>query len=385
MTVTLTIDAMLTTSGDAVVAAIPAPEAAVKITPLTPEQIAAATARETQTQLAVRRRRERLASLVQSIVPGLVGILIFLLLWQGLTHVATQIPGPAKVWDSAVKLFSDPFYRKGPNDQGIGWNILAWAGQKSFVKKPPAGESDIVDAGGSGSGGGASAATAPAPTPAPAPALAPAPAPTPASALQSAVAGRDESAQFKGERRSNDTHQSTTDPEARLYRKGRTGAELRFVGHTLMDNRHGLISDTRVTQADGHCEREAAKAMIQKARAAIDAPEIEITLGADKGYDAKEFIEACVAMNVVPHVSQNTAGRRSAVPDEIAASAGYAISVQKRKLIEQGFGWAKTIGSIRQVMQRGLKRVNQIFTLTMAAYNLTRMRSLAALRLRTQQ
>ena len=84
-------------------------------------------------------------------------------------------------------------------------------------------------------------------------------------------------------------------------------------------------------------------------------------------------------MNVVPHVSQNAAGRRSAVPDEIAASAGYAISVQRRKLIEQGFGWAKTIGSIRQVMQRGLKRVNQIFTLTMAAYSLTRMRGLAAL------
>ena len=125
MTATLTLNAMLTTSGDAVVAAMPAPEAAVNITPLTPEQTAAATEREAQTQLAVRRRRERLASLVQSVVPGLVGILIFLLLWQGLTHVATQIPGPAKVWDSAVKLFSDPFYRKGSNDQGIGWNILA--------------------------------------------------------------------------------------------------------------------------------------------------------------------------------------------------------------------------------------------------------------------
>ena len=96
MTATLTIDAMLTTSGDAIVAAMPAPEAAVKITPWTPEQIAAAAEREEQTQLAVRRRRERLAGIVQSIVPGLVGILIFLLLWQGLTHVATQIPDPQK-------------------------------------------------------------------------------------------------------------------------------------------------------------------------------------------------------------------------------------------------------------------------------------------------
>ena len=118
---------------------------------------------------------------------------------------------------------------------------------------------------------------------------------------------------------------------------------------------------------------------------AEEAPEIEITLGADKGYDAKEFIEACVLTSVVPHVSQNIAGRRSAMPDEIAASAGHAISVQRRKLIEQGFGWAKTTGSIRQVMQRGLKRVNQIFTLTMAAYNLTRMSGLAALHPQTQQ
>ncbi len=116
--------------------------------------------------------------------------------------------------------------------------------------------------------------------------------------------------------------QSTSDPEARLYRKGRTGAALRFVGHTLMDNRHGLISDARVTSADGHCEREAAKVMLQSASVAKDAHWNEITLGADKSCDAKEFIEACVAMSVVPHVSKNTTGRRSAVPDEIAASAG---------------------------------------------------------------
>ena len=98
-------------------------------------------------------------------------------------------------------------------------------------------------------------------------------------------------------------------------------------------------------------------------------------------YDAKEFIDALQAMNVIPHVAQNTSGRRSAVPDAIAASAGYAISVQKRKLIEQGFGWAKTVGRIRQVMVRGLKRVDQIFVLTMAAYNLTRMRTLGQIRL----
>ena len=105
-----------------------------------------------------------------------------------------------------------------------------------------------------------------------------------------------------------------------------------------------------------------------------------ITLRADNGYDAREFIEALEEMNVVPHVAQNTSGRRSAVPDAIADSAGYAISQQKRKLIEQGFGWAKTIGPIRQVMVRGLKKVDQLFVLTMAAYNLIRMRTLGQIR-----
>lgn len=135
-----------------------------------------------------------------------------------------------------------------------------------------------------------------------------------------------------------------------------------------------------VTIADGFAEREAAKAMINDARQAPDNPQAEITLGVDKGYDAKEFIDALQEMNVIPHVAQNTAGRRSAVPDAIAASEGYAISGQKRKLIEQGFGWAKTVGRIRQVV-RGLRRVDQVFVLTMAAYNLTRMRTLGKIRL----
>lgn len=99
-----------------------------------------------------------------------------------------------------------------------------------------------------------------------------------------------------------------------------------------------------------------------------------------QGYDAQEFIDACREMKVAPHVAQSTAGRRSAVPDEIAGSEGYAISQQKRKRIEQGFGWAKLIGSVRQVMVRGLKRVDQLFVLNMAAYNLVRMRSLGQVR-----
>ncbi|MFM8901186.1 MAG: IS5 family transposase [Burkholderiales bacterium] len=190
---------------------------------------------------------------------------------------------------------------------------------------------------------------------------------------------------FKSQRRSNDTHESKTDGDAKLYRKGDTASELRYMGHTLSDNRHGLIANAMVTKADGHAEREAAKAMISDARQALGDVEREITLGADKGYDAKEFIDACVAMKVTPHVAQNTSGRKSAVPDEIAQTEGYAMSQRKRKLIEQGFGWAKTVGNIRQVMVRGLKRVDQMFVLTMATYNLVRMRNLGAVRLQAAQ
>ncbi len=123
--------------------------------------------------------------------------------------------------------------------------------------------------------------------------------------------------------------------------------------------------------------------MINDARQAADNAQAQITLGADKGYETKEFIDALQAMNVIPDVAQDISGSRSVVPDAIAASAGYAISVQKRKLIEQGFGWAKTMGHIRQVMVRGLKPVDQIFVLTMAAYNLTRMCTLGKIRLQT--
>lgn len=183
---------------------------------------------------------------------------------------------------------------------------------------------------------------------------------------------------FRGQPRSNETHVSSTDPDSRLYRKGKTASELRFMGHTLIENRNGLVVNAMVTQADGYAEREAAKAMIADARQV--KPRGEITLGADKGYDAAEFIQAMKELKVTPHVAQNTSGRASAVPEEIAASAGYALSQQKRKLIEQGFGWGKFIGPIRQVMVRGIKKVDQLFVLTMAAYNLVRMRTLGQVR-----
>ena len=137
-----------------------------------------------------------------------------------------------------------------------------------------------------------------------------------------------------------------------------------------------------VTTADGFAEREAAKVMIADAKQ-VAHEKAQITLGADKGYDATEFIDVLTQMMVLPHVAQNTSGRRSAVPDHIAATEGYVIWQQKRKLIEQGFGWAKFIGPIGQVMVRGLKRVDQLFVLTMAAYNLTRIRTLQQIRLQT--
>lgn len=135
-----------------------------------------------------------------------------------------------------------------------------------------------------------------------------------------------------------------------------------------------------VTTADGFAEREAAKLMVGAARQAADKPQAEITLGAGKGHDAQELIDALQEMNVIPHVAQNAPGRRSALPDAIAASAGYAISLRKRKRIEQVFGWAKTVGPIRRVMVRGLKEVDQLFVPIMTAYNLTRMRTLGKIR-----
>jgi transposase len=193
----------------------------------------------------------------------------------------------------------------------------------------------------------------------------------------------EDSGNFKDKPRSNDTHESSTDADARLYCKGDNASRLRYMGHTLIDNRHGLVTNVMVTKADGYAEREAAKTMINDARQAAKNPEAQITLGADKGYDAKEFVDALQEMKVVPHVAQNTSGRKSAVPDAIAATPGYAISVQKRKLIEQGFGWAKVIGGMRQVMVRGIEKVDQMFALTMAAFNLTRMRSLGQIRPQT--
>jgi hypothetical protein len=177
--------------------------------------------------------------------------------------------------------------------------------------------------------------------------------------------------------RSNATHQ-TSDPESRLYRKSNAAPALpSYLGHVLTDNRHGLVVNVRASQSDGTAEREVAAQMLADAA----RPGQRVTVGADKAYDTQGFVKACREMNVTPHVAQNTArAGGSAIDGRTTRHAGYEISQRKRKCIEQCFGWGKVIGPIRQVMVRGLNKVDQLLTLTMAAYNLTRLRSLAPLR-----
>jgi transposase len=180
--------------------------------------------------------------------------------------------------------------------------------------------------------------------------------------------GRNSERDFHGERRSNDTHASTTDPEARLLRKsaGRE-AKLCFMGHALMENRSGLIVDACLTRADGHAERVAALAMIEPR---ADRPG-RITLGADKGYDAEDFVNELRSMNVVPHVAAKT--RNSAIDGRTTRHTGYRASQIVRKRIEEAFGWAKAAAGFARARHRGLARVGWQFTLAMAAYDLIRL------------
>ena len=177
---------------------------------------------------------------------------------------------------------------------------------------------------------------------------------------------------FHGQRRTNATHQSTTDPDARLYKKGRgREARLGYLGHVLLEHRSGLIVDTMVTPADGHGERDAALVMIQRR----PGPH-RITVAADKGYDTRDFVAGLRAMDATPHIARHTTGRRSAIDGRTTRHAGYAVSQQKRKLVEQGFGWMKTVGGLRKLRHRGGPLVSWIFTFTAATYNIVRLRRL---------
>ena len=189
----------------------------------------------------------------------------------------------------------------------------------------------------------------------------------------SAGGGKNETVDFKGKSLKNDTHASVTDPDARLYRKGKTKeSKLCYQGHTLMENRSGLIVKTQVTLASGTGEREAAKIMVKK----LPRTTRRITLGGDKGYDAAEFVKELRRLKITPHVAQNDTNRKSAIDGRTTNHPNYAISQRIRKRIEEGFGWMKTIGRIRKTMYRGIEKIGWQLDLHAAAYNLVRMKNL---------
>jgi transposase len=245
-----------------------------------------------------------------------------------------------------------------------GTLVKAWASMKSFQPKPeaaPPGDGDGPDD----------------PSPPPPAANAETPARTsPETAPMTNAKPRDRNGEvdFRGQKRSNATHASVTDPEARLYKKSPgAGASLCFIGHTLMENRNGLIVETEMTPADGHAERRAALAMIHRHS---PGPTRRLTVGADKGYDCADFVRDLRQACVTPHVAQKI--RYSAVDGRTTRHPGYALSQKRRKKIEEPFGWAKTVGPMAQTMLRGVKRVGAQFTLTMAASNLARLPRLLA-------
>jgi transposase len=178
---------------------------------------------------------------------------------------------------------------------------------------------------------------------------------------------------FHGENRSNDTHESTTDPEARLARKS-SGHEskLAYYGNVLIENRNGLVVDTEVVLCSGTAEREAALQMAERIEG-----DHRVTLGADKGYDTRGFVGEMRDLNVTPHVSQNTnRPGGSALDGRTTRHAGYQVSQRKRKRIEEVFGWLKTVGMLRKTRHRGVFKVGWVFTFAAAAYNLVRMKNL---------
>ena len=211
-----------------------------------------------------------------------------------------------------------------------GTLIEAWASMKSYVPKddgkPPSGQS------GGGSG------------------------------------GRNAERDFHGEKRRNDTHSSTTDPDARLFRKGAgKEAKLCHMGHLMTENRNGLIVDARLTEANGTAERTTALNMIE------DNAGPGSTVGADKNYDTADFVAGCRERSCTPHVSQNDTNRRSAIDARTTRHPSYRISTIKRKRIEEPFGWIKTVGGLRKTHHCGRELVEWFFVLTAAAYNLIRI------------
>jgi transposase len=187
--------------------------------------------------------------------------------------------------------------------------------------------------------------------------------------------GRNPEVDFHGQRRSNQTHRSTTDPDARLARKGRgKEARLCYAGHLLTENRHGLIVECELTQASGTAEREAGLRLLGRQRAR--AGRRRLTVAADKGYDVADFVAQVRALKVTPHIAAKT--RSSAIDGRTTRHPGYAVSQRRRKLAEEPFGWMKVIGGLRKLRHRGSAKVGAIYVFAAAAYNLVRLRSLLA-------
>lgn len=181
--------------------------------------------------------------------------------------------------------------------------------------------------------------------------------------------GRNEEVDFHGEKRSNKTHASKTDPEALLAKKGKgKEAKLCYTGHALMENRSGLVINATVTQSTGTCEREAATEML-----ADSVDRVPATVGADKGYDCKRFVKDCRTQRITPHVAQK---QHSAIDGRTTRHPGYSASQRVRKRVEEVFAWAKTIACLRKVRYRGVAKVSWMFTFAAAAYNLVRIRNL---------
>jgi len=180
---------------------------------------------------------------------------------------------------------------------------------------------------------------------------------------------------YRKQKRSNETHQSTTDPFARLFKKSKGAeAKLSYLGHLMTENRNGLVVNTRVTLATGTAERDAAVEMAGE----IPGGSKRVTVGADRGYDTGGFVQALRNLNVTPHVAQHTNGRSSAIDERTTRHEGYAVSQKKRKRVEEVFGWMKSIALLHQTKFRGPDKVGWMFTFAAAAYNLVRMRNLIA-------
>jgi transposase len=188
--------------------------------------------------------------------------------------------------------------------------------------------------------------------------------------------GRNAEANFHGERRSNQTHESTTDPEAKLARKSfATAAKLSFAGHALMENRNALLVDVELTEANGYAEREAALTMLGR----LPAMARRRTVGADKGYDTRDFVDGCRELGITPHVAMNEGShRRSAIDARTERHAGYIASLRIRKRIEESFGWLKTIAGGRKLRYIGRARNRAWLLLAGAAYNVIRIAVLDA-------